>query len=219
MVQAEPTAVTYVGLPLGSGASHTLRKVGLRDAYRRTQAFVDACMDPVTPRTQFLTFVRVPELPELPEWAHRIWDRFGRGDGRRVPIADSDVDDAISFLEEVDPQPHNRWGMSPLWMFTNWKVALLDPPTGKPFPGQDPTRYPQCNYDGLSLGESSVQLVLSNKAAVSAKLCFPDLDDARLRKILPTFQANAPFKFSSKHWRRWTPTKTGSFRSKTIMPI
>jgi hypothetical protein len=215
----DTTAVTYVGLPIGSGASHKLARVGLREAHRRTQAFVDACMVEVAPRSHFFSFVQVPELPDIPDWAPRLWNRFGRGDGRRTYVADSDLDDAISFLEEVDPQPRNQWGMSPLWMFTNWKVSLLDPATAKPFPGQDPARYPRSGYEGLSLGESSIQLVLSNSAAVSANLCFPDLDDTRLREVLPTFQAHAPFKFSSKHWRRWTPTKTGSFRSKTITPI
>lgn len=219
MAEPTPTAVTYVGLPLGSGSAHGLGRTGLRDAHARTQAFVDACMIEIEPRRQFFNLVKVPELPDLPAWAPQLWERFSRGDGRTVPVADSDVGDALSFLDDVDPQPRNQWGVSPLRLCTNWTVALLDPSTGEPFPGQNPGRYPRSDYEGLSLGESRVQLVLHNSASVSVSLCFPDLDDTRLKEVLASFQQNAPFKFSRKHWKRWTPTKTGSFRSVTITPI
>lgn len=126
----------------------------------------------------------------------------------------------FAFLEEVDPQPSNQWGMAPLWLTTSWKVAILDPTTGEPFVGQDASRYLGVEYEWqVPLGVSRVRLNLSNHASMGIEMCLPDIDDARLKELLPFLQSRAPFRFSAKHWRRWVPTKSGSFRAQKITPL
>jgi hypothetical protein len=139
------------------------------------------------------------------------------GTDRIVPVSDNQVGEALEFLTRVDPQPQNQWGMAPLWFTTFWSIQVLDPSTGQPFIGQNPARYSDTEYEWtVRLGESRMRLILSNGARLGIELCFPDIDDERLREVVTVFQANAPFKFSSKQWRRWTPTKTGSFKARKI---
>ncbi len=215
-----PTAVTYVGLPIASGGAHRLGHTGFREAYRRTCDFIDACAVVVLPRQQEFSFQYVPELPDLPVWEPVFRERFGGGAERTIPIADSQVDDALAFLDEVNPQPQNQWGLAPLWFTTLWRIQIVDPATGEPFPGQEPSRYSDVEYEWkVRLGESRVRLNLSNRVSLGIELCLPDIDDVRLREVLPAIQAHAPFRFSSKSWRRWEPTKTGSFRARKIDPL
>jgi hypothetical protein len=214
-----PTAVTYIGLPIGSGGAHGLGRLGLREAYGRATAFVNVCTELVAPREQRFRFQQVPELPDLPVWEQHFREQFGGGDDPKVDVPDDQVEAALAFLESVEPQPANRWGLAPLWFTTAWKIRLLDPRTREPYPGQDPARYAGVEYEwGVPLGESNVRLNLSNRASLALEICLPDVDDEQLREVISELQAHAPFRFSSKQWRRWTPTKTGSYRSRKIDP-
>jgi hypothetical protein len=213
-----PTAVTYDGLPISSGGAHGLGRIGLRDAYGQTTSFIDSCMRLVAPREQDFCFQRVPELPDFPDWEPRFRKEFGGGSDRRIRLLDTQVDAAMAFLERVEPQPKNQWGMAPLWFTTSWRVQVLDPATKEPFPGQDPSRYSGVAYAGAALGESRLNLMLSNRASLGVALCFPDIDDSRLRQVIPWLQEHAPFRFASRHWRQWTPTNAGSFRARKFIP-
>lgn len=214
-----PTAITYEGLPISSGGAHGLGRIGLRDAYEQTTSFIDSCMKLVAPRGQAFYFQHVPELPDFPDWEPLFREKFGGGRDRRIAVLDSQVDAAMEFLEQVDPQPKNRWGMAPLWFITSWRVQVLDPATREPFPGQDSSRFSGVPYDAaVALGESRLSLMLSNRASLGVALCLPDMDDSRLPEVVSWLQEHAPFRFSSKHWRQWTPTKSGSFRAKKLIP-
>jgi hypothetical protein len=215
-----PSAVTYDGLPISSGGAHSLGRMGLRTAYTRTAAFVDACTVVVAPRRQSFQFQQVPELRRYPELKEHFRRRFGGGADHAVRIDDDQVDDALAFLEEVSPQPQNQWGMAPLWFTTRWDVQILDPDTREPLPGQDPSRYGGAEHAWtVPLGESTVTLMLSNTASLGVQLCLPDLDDERLRTVAQALQASAPFRFSPKQWRRWTRTASGTFRPRKITPL
>ncbi|CAN5320927.1 hypothetical protein BH11ACT5_BH11ACT5_13150 [soil metagenome] len=210
MAEAGAMVVTYEGLPLGSGGSHGLGKIGSRDAYRRTVDFITHCAVVVGPRTQSFTLHEVPGLAERPEWAGVLHREFGEGTANVIPVSDDRVEAALGFLEDIAPQPHNQWGMAPLTFTTFWKIAIVDPVSGRPFAAQDPARYPGLGYD------SRVKLHLSNRASLNIEICIPDLDDQSLRALIPTLQSHAPFTFSAKQWRRWTASKTGSFTSRKI---
>jgi hypothetical protein len=41
-----------------------------------------------------------------------------------------------------------------------------------------------------------------------------------VRRVVPWLQSHLPFKFSSHQWRAWTPTRTGTFKSRrTTTPV
>jgi hypothetical protein len=190
--------------------------MALRDAYERTLAFMDACAElnsPVAPRFKF---VNGPQMPAGLPWERDFADQFGPR-LPIVPIAPGQIDSAIDFLRQIDPQPLNPWGMAPLWLQISWRVRLKDPGTGRTFEHQDPALFGRTDYGpNCSLGESALRLFLNNRASLGVELCLPGVDDDELRRLLPKFQAKAPFKFSTKQWRRWSPTRAGGFRSRKI---
>jgi len=197
-----PMAVTYEGLPISSGGAHGLGRMQLREAYAKSERFVMANSVLTAARVQRFSIEEVPELPDPAAWVPAFRDQFGGGE-RRIPIADDQVDMALSFLESVDPQPSNRWGMAPLWFSTIWNFQVLDPATGKPFQGQDGSRYSDFEYDWRTpLGTSWATLTLSNRASFHIDLCLPDLNLDRLPAVIDALQATAPFQFARKHWRR-----------------
>ena len=214
-----PTAVTYIGLPLSGGGAHGLGRMGLRVAHERTLAFLEACAVVVAPQQQRFTIQEFSDLPKPHVWEPTFRERFGGGSDRRVELSEDQVEPALAFLEEIDPQPHNRAGVAALWLSLHWRLQLIDPQTGAPFAGQDAARYANVPYEGVPLGESRARLILSNRAALGVELCLPDVDDERLSQIIPVWQEHAPFRFAAKYWKRWTPTKTGSFIGRKIQPL
>jgi len=209
-VDAGAMVVTYEGLPLGSGGSHGLGRIGSREAYRRTAGFIANCAVVIGPRTQSFYLHDVPGLAERPDWEGVLHREFGEGTADGIPVSDDRVEAALGFLEDIAPQPQSQWGMAPLTLRTFWKIAIVDPVTGKPFPGQDPERYPGLGYS------SRLTLHLSNRASLNIEICIPDLDDQHLHELVHSLQSRAPFKFSAKQWRRWTASKSGAFTSRRI---
>lgn len=218
-MQSEPTAVTYIGLPIGSGGAHGLGRMKLRDAYERTLAFLSACAVETAPREQRFTIQDLPGLSDKREWEPAFRERFGGGSDRLIPLRENQTESALAFLEEIDPQPKNRFGVAALWLSLNWRIQLVDPRTGHPFPGQEAGRYAGVTYEGVALGESRVRLILSNRAAIGVELCLPDVTDDDLGEVVPVLQQHAPFRFAPQHWKRWTPTKRGSFVGRKIQPL
>lgn len=214
-----PTAVTYIGLPIGSGGAHGLGRIGVRAAYERTLAFVGACVVVDGATDPRFTIQHVPSLQDPRIWEPPFRERFGGGTDRLVAVSENRVDEAITFLEQIHPQPQNQWGMAPLWLSMHWDIALVDPRSGQPFAGQDPSRYAGVTYEGVPLGASRLRLMLSNSASLGVTLCLPDIDDDGLRLVIPWLQEHAPFRFAAKHWKRWTPTKSGSFIGRKIQPL
>lgn len=215
MTSMPPAALTYVGLPISSGGAHSLGRMSRREAYKRTLTFLEVCTAPVSsaadsPAYSFAVH-DVPELPEDPRFNAELWRRFGH----YVTIPENLVGDALDFLDEIDPQPTNRYGLAPVWFTAKFDFRLLDPLTGRAIPGQDRERYGGVEYEwGVPLGTSRLRLILHNRALVAIELCIPNVEDALLARIVPFLQQRLPFKFSAKQWRAWTPTKTGSFRSR-----
>ena len=109
------------------------------------------------------------------------------------------------------------YGMAPVWLRTSCAFRILDPGSGNPLPGQDPERFNGLEYENLArLGTSRLQLNLSSHASLGIDLCLPDLDDRELARLATWLQGNLPCKLSPKHWKRWTPTKSGSFVGRKI---
>lgn len=213
MTDPRPAAVTYVGLPIASGGAHSLGRMSRRVAYERTLSFLQTCTEPITAATYSFQVHDVPELPADPRFNAELWRRFGH----YVDVPEDRVTDALDYLDEIDPQPANQWGMAPVWLTAGFNFRILDPATGLVLPGQDPARFGSVEYEwGVPLGSSRLRLILSNAAKVAIELCLPDADEDLLRRVVPWLQQHAPFKFSPKHWRAWTPTRSGSFKARKL---
>jgi hypothetical protein len=216
MTDPGAAAVTYVGLPISSGGAHSLGRMSHRVAHERTLAFLQTCAKPVTPARYSFRVHDVPQLREEARFNAELWRRFGH----YADIPEDRVTDALDYLDEIDPQPANQWGMAPVWFTASFDLRILDPLTGEPLPGQDSARFHAVDYEwGVPLGTSRLRLILSNTARVALELCIPTAEHAVLRRVVPWLQQHAPFKFSPKQWRVWTPTRSGSFKArKLIMP-
>lgn len=213
-------AVTYEGLPISSGGAHALGRMSRRTAYARTIGFLDACTVADGARDYAMSFPadRVyPTVQPPPGLRERVQRQFGRtGD-----ISDANVGDALDFLDEIAPQPTNNiYGLAAVRLTMRCRFRVLDPGTGRPVPGQDPERFAGAEYArSTPLGTSGMLLSIHNQAALSIDLCIPDATTELLRPLVPWLEANLPFKFSPKHWRVWTPTRTGSFRARKLEPF
>jgi hypothetical protein len=214
-----PAAITYIGLPISSGGAHSLGRMSRRVASERTMNFLRTCTQPVDPITYSFDVHDVPELPPVSRLERELKHRFGQYFAVRqyLAVQGARVDEALDFLDEIDPQPTNQWGMAPIWFTATSKFQILDPATGHPLPGQDPKRFKGVEYEGgVALGTSGLRLILDNHARIAIELCLPDPDDAVLRRVVPWLQEYLPCTLSSKQWRAWTPTKAGSFKARRI---
>lgn len=209
-------AVTYNGLPISSGGAHSLGRMSRRTAYRRTIAFLDQCTVPDAERAYAISFPADRVSPGVTPPAG-LGDEVERRFGRSGEIPESRIGDALDFLDEIAPQPTNRYGMASVWLQMQCRFQLLDPRTGRPVPGQEPQRFGGAEYVwSVPLGTSRLLLSLHDHAALAVDLCIPDASDRLLRTVVPWLQENLPFKFSPKHWRAWTPTRSGSYKSRII---
>jgi hypothetical protein len=184
-----------------------------RVAYDRTVAFLRTCTEPAAQADYSFKVHDVPELQPYPRFNAELWRRFGH----YVTIDENRVRDALDFLDEIDPQPTNKWGMAPVWFTARFDLRILDPSTGRPLPGQDPARFHGVEYEwGVPLGSSRLRLILHNRAQVGIELCMPDADEDVRGRVVPWLQHHLPFKFSHKQWRVWTPTRSGSFKGRRL---
>jgi hypothetical protein len=206
-------AITYIGLPISSGGAHSLGRMSRRVADERTVSFLRTCTQPEGSIAYSFDVHDVPDLPPVPRLERELKRRFGRN----LAIQADRVDEALEFLDEIDPQPTNQWGMAPIWFTAASKFQILDPATRHPLPGQDPKRFKGVEYEwGVPLGTSGLRLMLHNHATIAIELCLPYPDDAVLRAVVPWLQRHLPCKLSPKQWRAWTPTKTESFKVRRI---
>ena len=218
-------AVTYVGLPIGSGGAHSLGRMSRRMAYERTMSFLATCTELVEPPRHSFLVNREPEMPPLRDLERELDRRFGsrlrtvvsRSD--RLEIGEDRVSDALDFLDAIAPQPTNPWGMAPIWFWVAATFRITDPATGRPLDGQDPDRFHGVEYaPGVPLGTSGLHLILHDRAQLGLELCIPGVEDDRIGRVARWLQDHLPVRLSSKQWRAWTPTASGSFKARRIAP-
>jgi hypothetical protein len=226
MTSVDPfVAVTYDGLPISSGGAHSLGRMSRREAFDRTSQFLATRTEVVDRIDSYFVANDVPDLGRVRQLEHELERRFGTRRGflqpkpGRIDVESDRIWDALDYLDEIDPQPTNRWGMAPIWFWMSAKVRILDPTTGRPLPGQDPGQYGGVWYAaGVPLGTSDVRLILHNTAQLGINLCITKTDEPALGKIVPWLQQALPCKLSTRHWLGWSATKTGSFRGRRYDP-
>lgn len=188
----------------------------LRTAVERTQAFTDSCTTPTAPAHWRLTIGEGYTEPDRALDA-RVADQFGPG--TQVPIPAERGAEAVSFMEEIQQQPPQHQVNARYWLQVFLNFAVRDPATGDLLAGQDPQRFHHVVYEGWSgqpLGTSGLTLSLNRSAALSLNLCLPGVGGQRLTEITRRLQGHLPVRLSAKHWKLWTPTRTGSFKGRNI---
>jgi len=137
-------AVTYIGLPISSGGAQSLGRMSRRVAFERTMAFLATCTQPIEPIVFRFRVQSVPAMrpPLRLQWS--VKRRFGDD----VAIPADRVPEALDFLDEIDPQPTNEWGMAAVWFWATSRFRVLDPATGQPLPARIPTGSKLSNTSG-----------------------------------------------------------------------
>jgi hypothetical protein len=215
MTDVACSAVTYVGLPIGSGGAHSLGRMSRRVAYERTTSFLETCTELVSPNKYTFEVHEVPELPRQLDLEVELERRFGQG--KRVAVPANRVDEALELLDDIYPQHTNQWGMAPIWFRAKSSFRIVDPGTGQVLPGQNTERFAGAEYVWrVPLGTSDLSLILDNSARLGIDLCIPDANGELLQRTVPWLQDHLPFKMSAKQWRSWKPTKSGSFKSRRM---
>jgi hypothetical protein len=180
-----------------------------RIAYERTVEFLRTCTQPTGPIDHRFSLHDTLAGRRQLALSWKVKRRFGND----VSLPEGRVREVLDFLDEIDPQPVDQWGMAPVWFWASCKFLILDPSTGRPLAGQDPARFNGVEYEWkVPLGTNSLRLILRDHAELAIELCIPDADEDVLRRVVPWLQAHLPFKFSPNQWRVWTPTKTGSLK-------
>jgi hypothetical protein len=220
MQGSPPSAVTYVGLPVSSGGAHSLGRMRRRDALEQTMAFLRTCTEPDGEIEYAFRANDRPNVPDVARLRGQIHQRFGDGVLSRdnvVRVPEARVPDALEFLDAIEPQATDPYGLAPIWFWMTTKFRIRDPATGEVMPGQDPERYRGVEYEWrVPLGTSGLRLTLHNRSAIAIELCIPDADEAVVGRVAPWLQAHLPCRLSPKQWRRWTATKSGSFAARRM---
>jgi hypothetical protein len=212
------SAVAYDGLPISSGGSHGLGRISARDAFDAWRRFLDTRTE-ASPIRCWIDFPVTPDLTVDPELERRVEREFpGRAGSHPVPW--NRADDAISVFESLEPLPVNQWGMALVWLWFAADFRMRSPDRADLWPGQAPERFGHFETPGgVLLGTSSTRLILQAKRSIGLSLSIPRASDSDLAAVVPWLQAALPMRLSSKHWTRWTLTKSGrSYRGKRIAP-
>ncbi len=218
-----PELVTYDGLPTASGGAHGMRVRRATTAHAAVGAFLATCAEPAgAVSCTFRVWAGGPEHrsthwrelamsvlggPRRTDRTHSEW--HVRGDRIDAMLA------ALDAATPVDVTPHGR----PLAALAlNAPVRLLDPSSGTPYAGVSPEATGEFAVDGYgrTLGASGVRSTFGTTAsALSLWLSFPG--DERLADASAHVRAHVPVRLSTKHWRRWSPTRSGNgYRSARI---
>ncbi|MBW4716887.1 hypothetical protein [Saccharothrix obliqua] len=222
---ARTRVVTYDGLPATAGGAHSLRVKRPHEAFRRVRDFVAACAEP----------------PSSPAWAFQVaaggpeeatarlvalaTERFG-GPRHRARthtewhVRPDSAPGALDVLAEAGTDAVTSYGHSLAALTYRTPVRLVDPATGVPYPDITPDAFGGFAVDGYGrlLGESGVRATFGT-AGSSLSLWLNLPADERLPAGVRHLADNLPFRLSAKHWRLWSPTRGGSYRSaRTPLP-
>jgi len=137
------------------------------------------------------------------------------------PVSPQRIAEALDLLDHirpgiVDPAGHKN---SYYWLHLGANFKILSPSTGQPLPGQSRESFRLCDYSyGVPLGTNSLLLSIFEKTTLALNFCIPEVESANVSDVVTMLQQHLPIRLSTKHWKRWTPTKTGTYRSQRIPP-
>ena len=214
--------VTYDGLPAASGGAHALRVKNLTSAKERVERFLDACTQPGGPPTWSFQVSTAGDAAPTDRLRAFAAERLGGPRHRSQThtewaVRSGTVDEVLAELVDVGPRT-TRY-RAPLAVLTHsLAVTLVDPGTGEPWADIAPEVFGGFAVDGYGrlLGASGVRATYGTSGStLSLWLNLPA--DERLAPAARHVQEHVPITLSTKHWRRWQPTRSGDgFRSSKI---
>jgi len=214
-------AITYDGLPISSGGAHTLRTRGFVAGLQALQSFVAAVsLDPLptklavevlegagVPESFASTLLRDLEARFTKRTDRRIGDYTGHqwamDRGALIAIADD--------LERLRPIPKTQYAGHAARLHVTWNLVLCDS-SRRQFPNQSRDDYLGFECDGQHyLGHSFVYAAISETTTAHLFLSLPFEEvTEEARRLAGEIQAHFPGRLSSRHWKRWSVTKSGT---------
>ena len=220
---AAAQVVTYDGLPAAAGGAHALRVKNPADARARVERFLDACTQPAGPQ-RWAFQVATGGDPDASDGLRTVATEHLGGHRHRAQthtewgVRDDAVDELLAALVDAGPQT-TRYGAPLAALTQSVAVHLLDPGTGEVWSDLDPGTFGGFAVDGYGrlLGASGVRATYGTSGAtLSLWLNLPA--DGRLVPAAQHLQQHLPVKLSTKHWRRWAPTRAGDGYRSTKIP-
>lgn len=131
------------------------------------------------------------------------------GHGRAV-IDEVWADDIVDVLDGTHPSPQDHAASAGMRLDVRAIFLLLDPVSLQPIGGQTDDLFYRLGY------RNQLQLFLDQHTALKIELCIPAPEEELLSRVLPWLQAHLPIRLSTKHWREWRPTKSGTLTRRKL---
>ncbi len=214
------SAVVYDGLPIASGGAHAINRLSAREALTAWRGFLESRAHAVSV-TGLLRVDNGPGPAADPGVLRALEAAFPtRSESfvRLHPVPEGRIEDGVELMEEISPQPADRWGNVAVSLGFDAQFLLRSPQGDGPWPGQDRDLF-GCfeTPTGVRLGNSLGRLTINNRRAMGLMLSIPTATDDDLTVLRPWLQERLPFRLSDKHWTRWTLNKNGkTYRPKRL---
>ena len=211
--------ISYEGLPINFGGSHSLsRKSGLEN-YNLTLEFLKRFADKAAPKNieliiyqsekkQYSTLKLLPKLSLM--FGIPKFDNNGLLHSWIWKLSKSDVGKGFEILKLNNDLPNNLQG--PIILSFTWNFHFKDITTNKLLPNQE--KIPEIDFRN---NNSRIYLRISNKSTISVwfALPFEQLGNYEMEYI-EELKSSLPFKPSEKHWRMWKKSEKGNWNPSKI---
>lgn len=204
-----PTAITYDGLPLGSGGAHSVRMRSAVKLASELRAFARTCGGTTAP-----AWLRADvdghgsHAALIDEFTGRFGHPTvgrGAGDVQRTWLLDDVAwDSALEILDRHRLVPESDFQPLARVMF-RFELRFLDPSTSNVLAGQSSTEYGGFEVDpSRLLGASWIDARLGNSGTVNAWFSLPfEGPSIQLNDYASWLQSKLPFRLSRSAWRVW----------------
>jgi hypothetical protein len=215
--------ITYEGLPVNSGGSHSLGKKKVEIIYADTLRFLKTFTDTDIPTNIDLIFyssqtgtyktlpniwklIRIFGIPHYDSWKLRnIRQHFFTW-----KLKYSDCNKAFKVLDDLLKLPTNGYG--PIVFSFYWKFNFVDPVSKKVLEGQD--KIPVIDFRQHN---SQLYLRLGQRSTISVWFAFPFQElNEKNREYISSVSTALPFKPSDKNWRLWRKSKTDNWNPQIL---
>jgi hypothetical protein len=219
--------ISYDGLPVSSGGSHGLGRIGPRAAFDAVERFLGTCTKTTAPRRATIT-VRFEDhtQPALIAALHasaasqlgvRLADvnqnTYGGTMVQDWPVSTKRAADTLEWLAGAKGLPKTPQGDAAS-VTLDYHVRLKAMKGGAELGFQKPDCYLRQAYDGygVTLGRSGCRIVLGESRSSMSTILFLPFEEPgpELWQYARFLQTHLPFKFSHKHWKHWRLTKKGN---------
>lgn len=211
----ETILITYDGLPASSGGGHRIRGKNPMTSWLRARQFIKTFAN-ISTESHYIEFYRGCKAAKqfLPAM-RRQFGYFPRRDnisvGEKCYIWRLGREQAMSaarWMEEISPLP-DHW-LGPIRLVHDAQYKLIDPDTREDLPNQRADHDFQDGY-GHMTSLSNFRLSMTNKVTLSLWLVLPFTEETEgFENYVRRLADEAPFKLSSKHWKRWQYSKAGN---------